>query len=77
MSKNVMRVLDRALGLMECKVCGRRHFAGLGDSSHYVRGAWECQNGCELVEIDGLDKREGRTAATIDPEDLTQTSVRI
>jgi hypothetical protein len=47
-SKNVMRLLDRSLGLMECKVCGRRHFAGLGDGSHNVRGAWQCQNGCEL-----------------------------
>jgi hypothetical protein len=48
MSKNVMRLLDRSLGLMECKVCGRRHFAGLIDGSHYVRDAWLCQNGCEL-----------------------------
>jgi len=50
-SKNVMRVLDRRLGLMECRVCGRRHFAGLGDGATRVRGAWECQNGCSL----GLD----------------------
>jgi hypothetical protein len=47
--KNVMRLLDRSFGLMECRVCGRRHFAGLGDGATRVRGAWECQNGCELT----------------------------
>jgi hypothetical protein len=45
--KNVMQVLDRRLGLMECSICGRRHFAGPGDDRHYVRGAWRCQNGCQ------------------------------
>jgi len=50
MSKEVMRLLDRSLGLMECKVCGRRHFAGLGDGSHNVRDAWRCQNGCEFKD---------------------------
>jgi hypothetical protein len=50
MSKTVMRLLDRNLGLMECRVCGHRHFAGLGDGSHYLRGAWQCQNGCQLKD---------------------------
>jgi hypothetical protein len=50
MSKEVMRLLDRGLGLMECKVCGHRHFAGLGDGNYNVRGAWQCQNGCELKD---------------------------
>jgi hypothetical protein len=39
MSKNVMRLLDRCLGLMECKVCGRRHFAGLIEGNQFVRDA--------------------------------------
>ena len=47
MPKNVMRLLDRSLGLMECKVCGRRHFAGLREGNHIVRDAWHCRNGCE------------------------------
>jgi len=48
MSKNVMRLLDRSLGLMECRICGYRHFAGLGGGGNHIRRVWECQNGCRL-----------------------------
>jgi hypothetical protein len=46
----VMRLLDRHTGLMECRVCGKRHWANIRPQSggHYYRGSWQCQNGCEL-----------------------------
>jgi hypothetical protein len=46
-----MRLLDAHLGLMECKVCGRRHFAGRHGDGGLDPASWECQNGCSL----GLD----------------------
>jgi len=66
MSKTVMRLLDRSLGLMECQVCGHRHFAGLGDSTHYVRDAWQCQNGCEL-KGDRSELQKSKRVPTLDP----------
>ncbi len=47
----VMRLLNESTGLMECKVCGARHFANLRPRSEgggYYRGSWQCQNGCKL-----------------------------
>jgi len=83
MSKDVMRLLDRSLGLMECRVCGHRHFLALGDDD-YVRGAWECQNGCELkgrasnavviplrrARVPPLRAALSRIASTPDREDI-------
>ena len=45
MTMKMMKLLDPSTGLMECKVCGDRHFADLRDG-HYKRGSWQCLNGC-------------------------------
>jgi len=52
MSKKVMRLLNRSTGLMECKVCGKCHFAMLQSGGRYVRGSWQCQNHCRLDEAE-------------------------
>lgn len=57
MSKKVMKLIDPNTGLMECKVCGKRHYASL-QSGHdrkdgvtrYYRGSWQCINKCKLSE---------------------------
>jgi hypothetical protein len=50
MTKKVMRLIDPNTGLMECKVCGRRHQANIRPDSNgnYYRGSWQCSNGCKL-----------------------------
>ncbi len=48
MTKKVMKLIDPSTGLMECKVCGSRHFAMLSGGGKYVRGSWQCQYGCKL-----------------------------
>ena len=45
--RKVMVSLDPSTGLMECKVCGARHFASLKGRGIYRRGSWQCQNGCQ------------------------------
>jgi hypothetical protein len=49
-SRKVMKLLDTNTGLMECKVCGARHFANLKPNSrgNFYRGSWQCRNGCRL-----------------------------
>jgi len=50
MTKKVMRLLDPNTGLMECKICGARHWANIKPDSggKYYRGSWQCQNGCRF-----------------------------
>lgn len=55
MSKKVMKLINSATGLMECKVCGSRHFANLQSKysrkdgvTRYFRGSWQCINKCKL-----------------------------
>ena len=46
MSKKMMKVIDPSSGLMECKVCGSRHYSDLRPNSvggGYYRGSWQCQ----------------------------------
>lgn len=51
-----MKLIDPYTGEMECKVCGKRHFASL-QSGHdrkdgitrYYRGSWQCVNKCKLL----------------------------
>lgn len=52
MTKKVMKLVNRATGEMECKVCGARHFANIQPNSNgnFYRGAWQCENGCKLAE---------------------------
>jgi hypothetical protein len=58
MSKKVMKLLNKERGLMECKVCGARHFSSIKPDSggKYYRGSWQCVNGCRLENIE--KKRE-------------------
>lgn len=50
MSKKVMKLLDAYTGLMECKICGSRHFALIKPRSNdcYYRGSWQCINKCKF-----------------------------
>ena len=50
MTKKVMKLLEPRSGMMECKVCGNRHWANIRPDSggHYYRGSWQCENGCKL-----------------------------
>jgi hypothetical protein len=52
MSSKVMKLLDAATGLMECKVCGHRHFANIRPDSNgrYYKGSWQCGYGCKLED---------------------------
>ena len=52
MTAKVMKLLDPSTGLMECKVCGRRHWANVRPESdgRFYRGAWQCLNGCRLKQ---------------------------
>ena len=47
-TKKVMKLLDPSTGLMECRICGKRHFANLASVGKYYRGAWQCIYGCKL-----------------------------
>ena len=46
MTKKVMKLINPSSGLMECRYCGRRHCGMLKSGGRYVRGSWQCQNGC-------------------------------
>jgi hypothetical protein len=45
-----MKLLDAYTGLMECKICGSRHFALIKPRSNdcYYRGSWQCINKCKF-----------------------------
>ena len=52
MTKKVMNLLDPETGLMECKICGSRHWAMIppGRNGKYSRKSWQCVNGCKFEE---------------------------
>ncbi|MFT3916570.1 MAG: hypothetical protein QM704_21570 [Anaeromyxobacteraceae bacterium] len=52
MSKKVMKLMDDQTNRMECKVCGSVHYPMIRPRSggRFVRGAWQCVNGCNLPE---------------------------
>jgi len=57
MTRKVMKLINESTGLMECKVCGKRHIANLQSKydradgvTRYYRGSWQCENGCKLEE---------------------------
>jgi hypothetical protein len=62
MSKKVMRLLDPSTGLMECKICGRMHFANRGRGGYFLRGSWQCLNGCRLEDFE-LEAEEREKSA--------------
>ena len=47
MYRKAMKLINPHSGLMECRVCGARHFAMIVSGSRYARGSWQCQNGCK------------------------------
>lgn len=49
-TQRVMRMIDKHIGLMECRVCGYRHSPMIrpGSNGQFQRGAWQCPNGCEV-----------------------------
>jgi hypothetical protein len=64
MTAKVMRLLDPHTGLMECQVCGLRHFASIKPDSggQYYRGSWQCHHGCKLEDQTTSDGNEYLTA---------------
>ena len=46
----VMRLIDKFSGLMQCKICGAKHWAMSKPDSggKYYRGVWQCLNGCKM-----------------------------
>jgi len=46
-NKSIMRFVDETTGLMECPVCGARHFALLARGGKRRRGYKMCPKGCE------------------------------
>jgi hypothetical protein len=49
--KGPMKLIDESSGLMECRICGSRHFASLQSGylradgvTRYYRGSWQCSN---------------------------------
>ena len=45
-TKRVMRIIDRDTCLMECIVCGERHWPTINEGGRFKRGSWHCPNGC-------------------------------
>ena len=46
-----MKLINESSGLMECRICGSRHFANLQSGylradgvTRYYRGSWQCSN---------------------------------
>lgn len=58
--KKVMRLVDENTGLMECRVCGHKHFANIKPYSNgkFYRGAWQCENGCNLDKKEIFDEKD-------------------
>lgn len=51
MTKKMMKLLNPSTGLMECKICGRRHIANLKGGGHYNCGSWQCIDGNKLQHV--------------------------
>lgn len=65
MTKKVMKLIDAPSGLMECKICGSRHWANVQPGGRYRRGSWQCENGCKLEEPPEVDKQLKRSKLTL------------
>lgn len=50
MSTKIMRLIDKSLNLLECRVCGNVQGASIRPQSNgkFYRGSWQCRNGCKL-----------------------------
>jgi hypothetical protein len=52
--KKPMKLIDSHSGLMECIVCGSRHFASIQSGGRYYRGSWQCSSDfCPTKEAGG------------------------
>jgi hypothetical protein len=56
MRKKVMKLLNPDSGLMECRVCGSRHWANLQRGDFYHKDSWTCQYGCRLENSTNVDE---------------------
>lgn len=46
--KGPMKLIDANSGLMKCPICGSQHYAALLPGGRkYIRGSWQCPNGCK------------------------------
>lgn len=72
----VMKLIDPSSGLMECKVCGKRHIASLqsgfdrkDEVTRYYRGSWQCKDKCKLLSQQtiprGPDPRKAKLLRSI------------
>ena len=59
MSYKMGRLLDPSTGLMECKACGRRWCANLKHGGHYIRGSWQCPEGCTEEDVVAVEIKLG------------------
>jgi hypothetical protein len=60
--KGPMKLIDPNSGLMECLICGAKHYASLlPGGKRYARGSRQCPNGCKPKSQTGqpTDKRLG------------------
>ena len=42
----VMKLINHRTGLMECIICGARHYAAISTGGYFKKGTWQCINGC-------------------------------
>lgn len=70
MTKKVMKLLNPETGLMECTVCGTRHYAQLRQGGKYFRGNWQCENGCQLEKAIKKDECNKQLAGKIAKEEM-------
>lgn len=62
MGKGTMKLIDQNTGKMECRVCGRIHFANLQPGGSYFRGSWQCTHGCTWAEWEAMKKEKTKEA---------------
>ncbi len=58
MSKKVMELVDKDLGIKQCKVCGAVKGSCV-KNGRAVRGSWQCQYGCVMPARAPITKSEG------------------
>jgi hypothetical protein len=67
--KGPMKLIDASSGLMECRVCGSRHFASLQSGylradgvTRFYRGSWQCGNEVCLSNQKGWNEQKQQFA---------------
>jgi len=56
MHNKIMRLADKSMSLLECRVCGNVQAASIRPQSNgkFYRGFWQCRNGCKLDGSKGI-----------------------